>query len=240
MKKLSITDSEKKLLFIVLALAILAASYFFGFTKLNEAAAVIEASNERDAAEVSKLEGMVAKQAETEAETKSYQKGIQDVIDKYPSNIKQDKAIFLVQQLQDEIQMDIGTISFSMNKHVQNVGSEGTAGKYALLSMSYNCDYDQLKTFLKYVGELPDRTTLPNITASYDETSGRIKGNISYKMYYLTNSGKKYVDYPDMEDYPDLDIPAGKAGIFYQGDWYPLQEYDEMMAELEAQLEGQQ
>ena len=81
MKKLSITDSEKKLLFIVLALAILAAAYFFGFTKLNEQAAAIEASNEADQATVTKLEGMVAKQAETEAETKSFKDGMNGIDD---------------------------------------------------------------------------------------------------------------------------------------------------------------
>ena len=53
-------------------------------------------------------------------------------------------------------------------------------------------------------------------------------------MYYLTHTEKEYVDYEE------TGIPAGKAGIFYPDDWYPLQEYDEMMAELEAQLQEQQ
>lgn len=229
MKKLSITDSEKKLLFIVLALAILAASYFFGFTKLNDAAAVIEASNEADAATVSKLEGMVAKQAETEAETKKYQEGIKKVIAKYPPNIKQDKSIALVQDMQDEIQIDVGSIAFSMNKQVQAFsGDNKSVGKYALLTLNYTCDYDQFKNFLAYVGEFPDRTTVPFINATYDQKSGRLKGAISYKMYYLTNTDKEY------KDYEETGIPAGKAGIFYPDDWYPLQEFDELMEELEA------
>ena len=132
MKKISITDSEKKLLFIVLALAILAASYFFGFTKLNDAAAEVEKSNEKDATTVATLEGMVAKQAETERETKGYKDGIKAVIAKYPSNIKQDKAIYLVQELQDAIELDVGAIGFNMNKTVQKFsGDNPTVGKYA-------------------------------------------------------------------------------------------------------------
>ena len=234
MKKLSITDSEKKLLFIVLALGILAASYFFGFTKLNEKAAEIEASNQADQATVTKLEGMVAKQAETEAETKKYQDNIKKIIAKYPSNIKQDKTISLVQDMQDEIEIDISSITFSMNKQVQAFsGDNKSVGKYALLNLSYTCDYDQFKNLLAYVKEFPDRTTIPFINATYDQKSGKLKGAINYKMYYLTNTDKKYVDYDE------TGIPEGKAGIFYPDDWYPLQEFDELMEELEA-LEQQE
>jgi hypothetical protein len=229
MKKLSITDSEKKLLFIILALGILAASYFFGFTKLNEKAAEIEASNQADQATVTKLEGMVAKQAETEAETQKYKDNIKKIIAKYPSNIKQDKTISLVQDMQDEIEIDISSITFSMNKQVQAFsGDNKSVGKYALLNLSYTCDYDQFKNLLAYVKEFPDRTTIPFINATYDQKSGKLKGAINYKMYYLTNTDKKYVDYDE------TGIPEGKAGIFYPDDWYPLQEFDELMEELEA------
>ena len=119
MKNMGITDSEKKLLFIVLALAILAAAYFFGFTKLNDAASSIEASNAQDAAELSQLEGMVANQAETEKETKQYKQGIVDIIAKYPCNIPQEKAIYLMQEMQNAVGTDVSSISFSMNKQVQ-------------------------------------------------------------------------------------------------------------------------
>ena len=91
MKKLSITDSEKKLLFIVLSIGILAAAYFFGFTKLSEAAQAIEASNVKDEATKTKLENMVAKQAETE--TQEFKQGIEDVSAKFPSTIPQEKSI---------------------------------------------------------------------------------------------------------------------------------------------------
>jgi len=234
MKKLSITDSEKKLLFIVLALAILAAAYFFGFTKINEKAAAIESSNEADQATVTKLEGMVAKQAETEAETKSFKDGIEKIIKKYPVKIPQEKAIYLVQSMQDELEVDISSIGFSMDKHAQTFsGDKAPTGKYDILTMAYNGDYDKFKNILQYVCDQKDRTILPSITAVYDETTGVLRGNISYKMFYLTGTGKEY------EEIPDLEIQKGKAGIFYSGDWYPLQEYDEMLAELEA-LEQQQ
>ena len=227
MKKIGITDSEKKLLFIVLALAILAAAYFFGFTKLNDAAAAIETSNEQDAAELSQLEGMVANQAATEQETEGFKKGIKSIISKYPCDIPQEKTIYLVQEMQDAIGTDISTIGFSLNKVLQTFsGDNPSVGKYLTLSLAYSCDYDQLKELFRYVGDLKDRTTIPNISASYDEVSGKLRGSITYKMFYLTNTEKEY------EDFPPTEIQPGKAGIFYPGDWSPQLELDELMDEL--------
>ena len=69
MKKFVITDSEKKLLLIVLAIGILVLAYFFGYTKLTEQAVAIENSNRQDESTVATLEDMVNRQAQTIAET---------------------------------------------------------------------------------------------------------------------------------------------------------------------------
>ena len=66
MKSFGITDKEKQLLFVVLALAVLALSYFFGFTKLQDQTATIKASNVQDQTTVDNLRNMVSRQAETE------------------------------------------------------------------------------------------------------------------------------------------------------------------------------
>lgn len=227
MKKLSITDSEKKLLFIVLALGILAAAYFLGFTKLNEAAAVIEASNVQDQATVSNLEGMVARQAETEAETEGFKRDIQTIIDKYPSAIPQEKSIYLIQEMQDIIGVDVSSIAFRMDTHVQSFsGDNPPIGKYNILALAYTCDYDQFKQLLDYVAKFPDRTTIPSITAAYDESTGGMRGSLNYKMLYLENSGKKY------EEFPPTEIPSGKVGIFYPDSWSPQQELEEFLDQI--------
>ena len=216
MKKFVITDAEKKLLFIVLGVVILVCAYFFGFTKLNEQARAIEASNVQDEAEVSRLEGMVSKQAETQAETEQYKKNIETIVAKYPVSIPQEKAIYLVQQFEDITLMDVDSIAFSMDNVVQSFSGDGApVGKYASLGIAYDATYDSLKEFLLYVTKLDDRTIVPTISASYDQTSGLLKGNLNYKMFYLTNTDKEY------EEFPPTDIEAGKAGIFYIGDYAP-------------------
>ena len=150
MKKFVITDAEKKLLFIVLGIVLLVCAYFFGFTKLNEQAAAIEASNKQDEAEVTRLEGMVSKQAETQAETEQFKQNIEKIIAKYPVAVPQEKAIYLVQQFEDITLMDVDSIAFSMDNTVQNFsGDNAPVGKYANLGISYSASYNSFKDFLK-------------------------------------------------------------------------------------------
>mgnify|MGYP007070164826 CR=1 FL=1 len=101
MKTIGITDKEKQLLLIVLSLAILAAAYFFGFTKLMDQAEVIKASNVQDQSTVDQLQNMVDRQAETQAETESFKKTIKDVVAKYPVSVPEEKAIYLIQEMED-------------------------------------------------------------------------------------------------------------------------------------------
>lgn len=212
MKGLSITDSEKKLLFIVLALGILAAAYFFGFTKLMDQASSIEASNQQDEALLARLQDMVSRQAETVAETEAFKKTIKDIVKKYPSDIPQEKAIYLLQQTEDVIGVDYSSISFSMDNVVLNItdGDKNLSGMFAALSVPYKGTYNQVKSLLEYVADQKDdRTTIPNITISYDTETGGLQGSITYRMYYLRNTDRKY------EEIPDTEIPAGLPDIFH-------------------------
>lgn len=212
MKGFSITDSEKKLLFIVLALGILAAAYFFGFTKLMDQASAIEASNQQDEALLSRLQDMVSRQAETVAETESFKKTISDIVKKYPSDLPQEKVIYLMQQTEDIVGVDYSSMSFSMDNVVLNItdGDKNLSGMFAAISLPYKCTYDQFKNLLEYVADQKtDRTTIPNITVSYDTETGGLQGSITYRMYYLRNTERKY------EEFPDTGIPAGLPDIFH-------------------------
>lgn len=209
MKMPTISDSEKKLLFIVLSLLMLVCAYFFGFKKLTDAAIVIENSNVQDQALLTELQNMVAKQEQTKQETAQYKQTIQDIIDKYPVSIPQEKAIYLVEELQDTIEMDIPSIAFSMNNLVMNFsGEDAPSGRFANLSLPFSCTYEEFKNLLQYVADYPDRTTVPNINLSFDQTTGNLSGTLSYKMYYLTNTDKEY------EELPPLEIEKGVDNIF--------------------------
>lgn len=218
MKHTGITDSEKRLLFIVLALGILAASYFFGFTKFNEEALVVETSNQQDEATKAQLEDMVNRQPQTIQETEGFKQTIQDIVAKYPADLPQEKVIYLIQQSEETVGVDHASIGFSMDNVVMNfTGQEGEAapvGYFAALTLPYTADYEQLKTLLDYTANLKDRTTIPTISISFDSSTGGLSGSLTYRMYYLRNTDRVY------EELPALDIPSGTEDIFHSAEMY--------------------
>ena len=150
MKNFGITDKEKQLLFVVLALAVLALSYFFGFTKLQDQTATIKASNVQDQTTVDNLRNMVSRQAETEQETERYKQTIKDVVAKYPSDVPQEKAIYQVQEMEDATGVHVDSVNFSMNNLVMNFSGENApSGRYNTMGMHFSSSYDQFKEMLK-------------------------------------------------------------------------------------------
>ena len=209
MKTTGITDKEKQLLFVVLALAILAAAYFFGFVKLQDQATAIEQSNVTDQAEVDQLQGMVDRQAETVKETEGYKQTIKDIIAKYPVDVPQEKAIYLVQQMEDLTGIHATAINFSMdNLAYAFSGENAPSGMYALLGVPYVATYAEFKDMLKYVTDFEDRTTTPSVTADFDQVTGLLTGTVNIKMFYLRGTDKEY------EPVPPTGIESGVPDIF--------------------------
>lgn len=211
MKKIALSDSEKKLLLVAMALGMLACAYFFGFVKMMDSAKAIEESNVQDQATVTNLENMVAKQPQTVAETQAFKDYIQTVIDKYPSDLKQEKTIWLVQQMEEIVGVDYSSISFSIDNLLMDFtgAEENPTGYYAALSLPYKADYEQFKNLIQYVSEQKDRTTIPLVSVSFDESTGFLNGAVTFRMYYLRNTGKDY------EDFPETGIESGLTNIFY-------------------------
>ena len=214
MKKVKLSDSEIRLLLMLFALIMLAAAYFFSFQKNVTRAQEIEGQNQKDQQTVNTLESMVGRQAEVEAQTEEYRQYVQDVIAKYPPDVTTEKAIVIIQELEELSGVHVTNISFAMDNVIGNLAtavasepavSDGTEdsestgpvvgmylGYYDTLAMTYESEYTSLKDIISYIAGLKDRTTVPAITAAYDSETGNLSGVITVNMFYLTNTGKEY------------------------------------------------
>ena len=89
--------------------------------------------------------------------------------------------------------------------------TEGTAvvaGYYASIGIRYEASYTGLKEMIAYVNAFKDRTTITQFTAAYDDATGKLSGEMTLNMYYITNTGKDYV--PPVFDF----MPKGVSNIF--------------------------
>lgn len=198
-KKKKISDSELRLLLLLLSIVLLAAAYFLVYNRSVTAANELEAQNEIDQATVDKLEAMVAVRAQVEAETEQLRQNIKDIVAKYPSDMTTEKAISIVQNIENDSGVDFPSISFRMGNLVKNFSypNEETnlppSGFYSGLSMNYNVNYAGFKEMMSYIYRLNDRMTAPTVSMTYDKVTDMVSGTITMNLYYLTNTGKEYI-----------------------------------------------
>ncbi len=212
MKKSKLSDSEVKLIVVLIAMVLLACAYFFGYNMCMKNAIAIEKENEQQRAEIMRLQGMVAKRKVIEDETEQLRQAIQDVIAKYPVDVPTEKAIYLIQGIEDKTGVHFTNANLAMSNLVSSVtaedGSAGPAGYYGNLNLSYKASYEDFKDMVAYVEEFDDRMNMPSVSVVYDEATGGIAGMINVRMYFLTGTGKEY------EEIPDLGIQSGVDCIF--------------------------
>lgn len=86
--------------------------------------------------------------------------------------------------------------------------SGNVAGYYASIGIRYEASYSGLKEMIAYVNEFKDRTTITQFSATFDDATGKLTGEMTLNMYYITNTGKEYV--PPVFDF----MPKGVNNIF--------------------------
>lgn len=85
---------------------------------------------------------------------------------------------------------------------------ENVTGYYASIGIRYEASYNGLKEMIAYVNAFQDRTTITQFTAAFDDATGKLTGEMTLNMYYITNTGKEYV--PPVFDF----MPKGVSNIF--------------------------
>ncbi len=118
MGKIRLSDSEKKLLLLLLAILLFVGSYFIGFRRSTAAAEAIEAENAKNRQLIGQLENMVNRQEEVQEETKAAAQAVEDIKAKYPSDMTVEKAVAVVQEMEDATGVEVADISFVMNNLV--------------------------------------------------------------------------------------------------------------------------
>ena len=99
-----------------------------------------------------------------------------------------------------------GTDDAAADASADTVGN--VTGYYASIGIRYEASYNGLKEMIAYVNAFQDRTTITQFTAAFDDATGKLTGEMTLNMYYITNTGKEYV--PPVFDF----MSKGVSNIF--------------------------
>lgn len=120
MNKIKLSDSDKRLLIIFLAIVLVACSYFFIFNKGMSKASEQEAQNETDRNTVQQMEQMEAGLPQVKKNIQEMRKKQKKIIASYPSDMTTEKVIETLQSIEDnnESEFHISDITFLMSNPV--------------------------------------------------------------------------------------------------------------------------
>lgn len=199
MKKPAISDSEVRLIVILLGMIFLACAYFFGLNRGLQNAQEIQAQCDTVQAEVDNLNSMVTKKKAIEDETAAMKKAIVDITAKYPVKRPTEKIIYELQKTEDMTEAHYSSIGFSMDEPVLPA-ENGIMGFKNSIHLSYNCPYDNMKFLFDMIkDDVENRMNVSAVDMVYDMENGNISGKMVLNMYYLTGTNREYEEIPEME-----------------------------------------
>ena len=215
---MEISARDKKLLVYLIAISIIAGSYFFVAKPLLDKQAKL---NE----EISELQQKVTHYTEIYNNMDNYESQIAEAQTKYNETcnklfggLNQDNTIMMVKDLENATDVWIARLSFTEEDVVfgegiadaNAEGTETTEGAEAVaddgseaapasmqgvrqdLNIDYAASYDNFKRFIEYIENHDERLFISSINATYSVDSGLVGGSMVLSQYAILGTDKEY------------------------------------------------
>ena len=217
---LKVSERDKKLLIVVMAVLIMALAYFFGYSNLS--AQVDELSTKKTSLQTTKrdLKEKNNNKQKYINDTDKLSKACTVLIDKYDSTTSQPNAIEFFNKTEDVTGVWVKSLSLSPATVLYKFGQiassnvNGTSsytsnlvGYKSSINISYEGDYSQWKNFVKYINTYASKSTIDSLTATYNDSTGVVSGTASISLYAIQGGDRKATE-------PKFDVKTGTDNIF--------------------------
>ena len=217
---LKVSERDKKLLIVVMAVLIMALAYFFGYSNLS--AQVDELSTKKTSLETTKrdLKEKNDNKQKYINDTDKLSKACTVLIDKYDSTTSQPNAIEFFNKTEDVTGVWVKSLSLSPATVLYKFGqiassnvngtssySSNLVGYKSSINISYEGDYSQWKNFVKYINTYASKSTIDSLTATYNDSTGVVSGTASISLYAIHGGDRKATE-------PKFDVKTGTDNIF--------------------------
>lgn len=215
---MEISARDKKLLVYLIAISIIAGSYFFVAKPLLDKQAKL---NE----EISELQQKVTHYTEIYNNMDNYESQIAEAQTKYNETcnklfggLNQDNTIMMVKDLENATDVWIARLSFTeedvvFGEEIADANAEGTEttegaeaaaddgseaapasmqGVRQDLNIDYAASYDNFKRFIEYIENHDERLFISSINATYSVDSGLVGGSMVLSQYAILGTDKEY------------------------------------------------
>ena len=228
--KVSFSERDKRIMYVVLSIAIIAATYFLGFTKLQEKKNEILEVNSGLQVEVNNLRSMVSKQAEVEADTEDKNNRTDRIYKLFPAEVRTQNAIYQLNEAEKKIKdLHISSEGFTMNQIFYQGGqfssdgsvaadpnananadanaAAGIVAKKSSITVSYRSSYSGIKQLISFINKNRERMKISEISFANSDGQKSLECAMTVDMFAVEGNDKEY-------EQPDVPyIMSGKSNI---------------------------
>ncbi|GHU93629.1 hypothetical protein FACS1894208_03410 [Clostridia bacterium] len=210
---MKISKRDANIALIILGVAVFIAGYFLIYNDLLDQAAVVR----------SEIAALTPRDIELSAHVERiplYNRGIEtfanaakENLSRFPPRVRTEDLIMYAVGLETKPGMAIASASFSEPWLISEFDAKTEVGQpsavhYAAygmtLTISDRLNYDALKQAFDLIALDPERTSLENVSISYDSSTGELTGSMSINKHFVDDG--RYV-------YVPTEVPAGRIGV---------------------------
>ena len=220
---LKISERDKKLLVVVLAVLIMALAYFFGFQNLSDQVDTLSTKKTTLETTQRDLKEKNNNKQKYVNDTMNYLKQYDNLLDRYAAGSTQPNSIDFFNKTESVTGTWVRSLALSPTTVLYKFGqvsssnvngsssySSNLVGYKSLISIAYEGDYSQWKNFIKYINTYANKSTIESLSASYNESTGTVSGAASIALYSIEGGDRKFTE-------PSFDVQTGTGNIFSSG-----------------------
>ncbi|MBQ7920005.1 MAG: hypothetical protein IJ324_08720 [Lachnospiraceae bacterium] len=222
--------SEINLLLGFIGVLLAFCAYQFVYVKMEEKTAALESQNAQMRTEIAIMEGWIPDREFYETEMDRMHKEISALVREFPANVLPEDDMKLAYQMDNRDSSEyifVNSMSFTDPavsytttydtskadiSTVNPIAVEPLYPVYTLyntqVNMGIDCSYSGIKEMIETIYNKEERKAIDSIVLSFDETTGRLSGNLAMTSYFLYGSDVVYME-------PELyEIHKGTDNIF--------------------------
>lgn len=222
--------SDINLLLGFLGVLLAFCAYQFVYLKMEEKTASLEAQNAQMQSEIATMESWLEDEEFYLSEMERMHKEISGMVKEFPANVLPEDDMKLAYQMDNTSSgsyVFVNSMSFTDPavsytttydtskadiSTVNPITVEPLYPVYTLyntqVNMGIDCSYNGIKDMIETIYNKKERKAIDSIVLSFDETTGRLSGNLAMTSYFIYGSDAVYME-------PDLyEIHKGTDNIF--------------------------
>lgn len=203
---MKISDRDKRIIYVVVAILIVAAAFFFGYRNISAANETLTKEIAAKNTTYNNLRIMEAQAGDYAAKTETYQLDYKLDLDRYAADNSQPYIITNLINVENANQTWISQAALAQSEQIFKFGQiastnpnnasatvystdyEGYATKSTL---TYQMSYENFKNTINYINTYMYKYTIDSVSASYNSETDRVSGNMVLTQYAITGSDRK-------------------------------------------------